>query len=469
MTFTQTRYIFLLRIILTVTDLLLLNIAFFASFYIVNTTGVKLSFLSYQKYLVLINLIWIVSSSIYRMYHIEMVKTIEAILKVTWRSLILNIFLFLVFLTFTNDSFLSREFLFIFYFVLSVFLFLSRFLGSLTEMMINRQYGIGKPVAILGKNATGNKLAAFFSSSRNFNFMGFLEDSVAIDTVFIDENAKIDNLTIEQLKYAAQAGVKDVYVSLTPERMNEAKYLLIEAERQCVRLKFIPDFLGSMETPFTINYLDGFPIITLRKEPLEDIQARFKKRILDLGFSFLVTVFLLSWLVPIIAILIKIDSKGPVFFMQSRAGRGNKNFKIFKFRSMRVGPKVGDFKQASKNDNRITKLGKFLRASSLDEVPQFFNVLLGSMSVVGPRPHVPELDNQYHEIIDKYMVRNFVKPGITGWAQVNGCRGETTETSQMEKRVRYDVAYTERWSIMLDVKIIFMTAFNVLKGEENAY
>ncbi len=467
----QTRYLFLLRIILSITDLLLLNIAFFISFNLLKFLDKQLVILpsSYQKYLVVVNLIWIVSSSVYRMYHIEMVKTVESILRVTWKSLILNVFIFLAYLTFTNDTFLSREFLFLFYCTLAFFLFLSRFLGSLFEMMITRQYGIGKPVAILGKNATGVKLASFFTESRNFKFLGFLDNTNKEETVFTNITGTLNDETILQLKSAAENGVKDIYVSLTPERMNEAKHLLLEAERQCVRLKFVPDFLGSLETPFTITYLDGFPIISLRKEPLEDMKARFKKRLVDLAFSFFITIFLLLWLVPIIAILIKIDSKGPVFFTQDRAGRGNKSFKIFKFRSMTVCSKVGGFKQASKNDRRITKLGRFLRASSLDEVPQFFNVLLGSMSVVGPRPHVPELNNQYHEIIDKYMVRNFVKPGITGWAQVNGCRGETTETSQMETRIKYDIAYTERWSVMFDVKIIFMTVFNILKGEENAY
>ncbi|TAE42972.1 MAG: undecaprenyl-phosphate glucose phosphotransferase [Sphingobacteriales bacterium] len=469
MPYTQTRYIFLLRIVLSITDLLLLNIAFFGSFYIIEFFGQLLHPLSYQKYLVLVNLIWIVSSSVYRMYHVEMVKTVEAILRVTWRSLVLNIFIFLLYLTFTNDTFLSREFLFAFYCLLAFFLFLSRFLGSLFEMLLTRQYGIGIPVAILGNNATGNKLGSFFSNSRNFKFMGFLDLENDEKSLFSDSLGTLKTSTIEQLKNAAQLGVKDVYVSLTPKRMPDAKYLLREAEKQCVRLKFVPDFLGSMEIPFNISYLEGFPIITLRKEPLDNMQARFKKRLLDTGFSLLVTVLILSWLVPIIALLIKLDSKGPVFFMQNRAGRGNVTFKIFKFRSMKVMDKSSTFKQASKNDDRITRVGKFLRATSLDEIPQFFNVLLGSMSVVGPRPHVPELNHQYHEIIEKYMVRNFVKPGITGWAQVNGCRGETTEIAQMEERVKYDINYTEKWSVMLDIKIVFMTIFNILKGEENAY
>ena len=466
---TQTRYLFLLRIILSVTDLLLLNIAFTLSFSILELLGNEPHPLSYKKYLIIINLIWLVSSSIYRMYHMDMVKTVENILRVTWRSLALNIFIFLIFLTFTNDNYLSRKFLLIFYCLLTLFLFTSRFLGSLFEIMISRQYGIGKPVAILGRNATGDKLSQFFAQSRNFKFMGFLDDEQNTNSLFTDQNGTLNSKTIGYLNDAAISGVKDVYVSLTPDRMPEAKYLLLEAEKQCLRLKFVPDFLGTMETPFNISYLEGFPIITLREEPLEDIQARFKKRLLDVCFSLFICIFLLSWLIPIIAILIKLDSKGPVFFLQNRAGRNNEIFKIIKFRSMKVVDKDADFVQVSKDDDRITKLGKFLRKSSLDELPQFFNVLMGSMSVVGPRPHAIKMNAQYNEIIDRYMLRHFAKPGITGWAQVNGFRGETLHFNQMEERVKYDIFYMEEWSFMMDVKIIFLTVINIIKGEENAY
>ena len=314
MTNTQTRYLFLLRIVLSITDLMMLNLAFILSFYFLEVMGQLLHPLSYKKYLIVINLIWVVSSSIYRMYHVEMVETIEAILRVTWRSLVLNIFIFLIYLTFNNDSNLSREFLVVFYLLLSTLLFLSRFVGTMFEMMVSRQYGIGKPVAILGRNLTGDRLGSYFEQSRKFKFIGFLDDKKQPVSLFSDEKGTLHTETVEYLKQASIAGVKDVYVSLTPDRMPNAKFLLLEAEKQCVRLKFVPDFLGTMETPFNISYLDGFPIFTLRDEPLEDMKARFKKRLFDLVFSLFVSIFLLSWLFPIIAILIKLDSKGPVFF-----------------------------------------------------------------------------------------------------------------------------------------------------------
>jgi len=173
------------------------------------------------------------------------------------------------------------------------------------------------------------------------------------------------------------------------------------------------------------------------------------------------------WLLPIIMLLVKLSSKGPVFFKQQRTGLGNTSFWCYKFRTMKVNTN-SDRTQATKNDKRITRIGSFLRKSNLDELPQIFNVLKGEMSIVGPRPHMLKHTEEYSAQIDNYLVRHFAKPGITGWAQVNGCRGETTELEQMEDRIDYDIWYIENWSLLLDLKIIFMTAFNMFKGDKNA-
>jgi lipopolysaccharide/colanic/teichoic acid biosynthesis glycosyltransferase len=179
-------------------------------------------------------------------------------------------------------------------------------------------------------------------------------------------------------------------------------------------------------------------------------------------------VFVFSWLFPIIAIIIKLNSKGPVFFKQKRSGLDNDNFGCYKFRSMYFDEKR-DGVQATKGDSRITTVGAFLRKTSLDELPQFLNVLLGQMSVVGPRPHPLWLNDKYRDNIEKYMLRHFIKPGITGLAQVKGFRGETTDPVMMERRIKMDVFYLENWSFLLDIKIIFMTVFGFLKGDENAF
>ena len=260
-----------------------------------------------------------------------------------------------------------------------------------------------------------------------------------------------------------------MYVAVAPEMMSSIHELVQEADKYLLRLKFIPDIAGTLAAPYTINYMGGeFPIITLRNEPLEIMGNRFKKRFFDIVFSSLVIIFLLSWLFPILAILIKLQSKGPVLFKQQRSGRNDEPFWCYKFRSMRLNDS-SDKTQATKDDNRITPIGKFLRKSSMDELPQFFNVLWGSMSVVGPRPHMLSHTEEYKAIISQFMVRHFMKPGITGWAQVNGFRGETKAGGAMEKRVEHDIYYLENWTGMLDVKIIFMTVINVFRGEDNAY
>jgi putative colanic acid biosynthesis UDP-glucose lipid carrier transferase len=195
---------------------------------------------------------------------------------------------------------------------------------------------------------------------------------------------------------------------------------------------------------------------------------RVVKRLFDIAFSLFVIVFIFSWLYPILALLIKLESPGPVIFKQERSGRNNVQFYCYKFRSMRVNDEC-HLKQASKNDCRITRIGRILRKTSLDELPQFFNVLLGNMSVVGPRPHMLKHTEHYREVVDQYMVRHYMKPGITGWAQVNGYRGETIELGLMEKRVEHDIWYMENWSALLDIKIVMLTVLNVIKGEKNAY
>ena len=176
----------------------------------------------------------------------------------------------------------------------------------------------------------------------------------------------------------------------------------------------------------------------------------------------------MSWLTPLIAIFIKVESNGPVFFTQLRNGHNFKPFKCYKFRSMIKNP-IADLVQVSRNDSRITFFGQLLRKTSLDEMPQFFNVLLGEMSVVGPRPHMLSHTDMYAKKIDKFMVRHFVKPGITGLAQVSGYRGEVETDKDIIGRVQHDIFYIENWSFFLDLKIIFQTFFNTIKGEEKAY
>jgi Undecaprenyl-phosphate glucose phosphotransferase len=271
--------------------------------------------------------------------------------------------------------------------------------------------------------------------------------------------------------FAVQNRIDIVYCALPGTEKDAITDLMEFCERNTIRFRVIPSadsFIPVVQTS-ELEFHGAVPVSKLRNEPLDNRWSRMAKRAFDIVFSLGVIVFVFTWLFPILALAIKLSSKGPVFFKQTRLGEGKRKFSCYKFRSMRIN-KDADLKQATKNDPRVTKMGSFLRKSNLDEMPQFFNVLLGQMSVVGPRPHPLRLNDQFRDIIDKYMVRHFVRPGITGWAQVNGFRGETRTPELMEKRVELDVWYLENWSFWLDMKIVVKTVTNMLGGkEERAY
>ena len=240
------------------------------------------------------------------------------------------------------------------------------------------------------------------------------------------------------------------------------------SDNNMIRFRIIPDFKSFKSRKININFYGDIPIITLRDEPLQDDINRLMKRVFDIFFSLLVIVFFYSWMFPLIILAMKVSDKGPVFFKQLRSGLDNVHFYCYKFRTMRQND-CSDSKQAEVKDVRITKLGEFLRKNSLDEFPQFVNDVKGEMSIVGPRPHMIQHTDQYSKLISNYMVRQLVKPGITGAAQVNGFRGETKLLRDMKGRVNYDVWYIENWSLLLDIKLIFKTVYNLFKGDVNAH
>ncbi|MEI6865498.1 undecaprenyl-phosphate glucose phosphotransferase [Flavicella sp.] len=245
--------------------------------------------------------------------------------------------------------------------------------------------------------------------------------------------------------------------------------LLQYADNNLVRVKIIPEFSEYLFQSFVIEYIENIPILQTRKEPLQSLVNRMFKRVFDFVFSLGVILFVFSWLFPLIALIIKATSKGPVFFVQERTGKDGVSFKCFKFRSMTVNSR-SDKLQATRYDHRITSFGAFMRRTSIDELPQILNVLLNQMSLVGPRPHMLKHTDEYRLLVDKFMVRHFAKPGITGWAQINGFRGETKMVKDMENRAKYDIWYIENWSFLLDMKIVFSTVLHMFyKKDKKAY
>jgi putative colanic acid biosynthesis UDP-glucose lipid carrier transferase len=262
--------------------------------------------------------------------------------------------------------------------------------------------------------------------------------------------------------------VDDVVIALPVVKIDLIVDVIKASERNGKRVKMLPDYGILGIAPYLRDDDMGTPVIDVRSYPLDRVEYRLMKRSFDLVFSSLVILLLLSWSFPLIALLIRLESKGPVFFKQLRTGLNNQNFWCLKFRSMSVNDQA-DQVSASRNDSRITKTGVFLRKTSLDELPQFLNVFMGNMSVVGPRPHMVKHHKDFSAIVDEYMLRHFVKPGITGWAQVNGYRGQISREEDIRKRVEHDLWYIENWKFDLDIQIILQTMMNIVKGEEKAY
>ena len=235
-----------------------------------------------------------------------------------------------------------------------------------------------------------------------------------------------------------------------------------------IKVNLVPDFRSISKNDLLLDVSEEFSVKDLSVVPLDKFGNQVIKRAFDLVFGILMTIFVLSWLVPLIGLIIKLDSKGPIYFRQKRGGLYNKPFNCLKFRTMVINSEA-DSKQAVKDDARITGIGKFLRKSSLDEFPQFLNVLTGEMSVIGPRPHPIKLNEDFSSRIEGLMSRHYVKPGITGLAQSMGYRGETRDLLDMKNRIAMDRFYIENWSLGLDLKIVFRTIVSLIKGNENAY
>lgn len=318
-------------------------------------------------------------------------------------------------------------------------------------------------VIIIGEGESVAVLRKYFKTRAELGYRlkGYFSDLTDAEGQYLG-NIK------EAQSFALNNEIDEIYLSLNALSKQQILDFEIFADNNLIALKLVPDAKGVFRKMMDVQYYDYLPVILFRKLPLDDGFKRFIKRLFDIVFSLAVIVLLLSWLLPIIALLIKLESKGPILFKQKRHGLSGKSFSCYKFRSMRVNQQ-SDSIQATKSDARITKMGAFIRKTSIDELPQFFNVLFGSMSVVGPRPHMLQHTEEYSKSVNKYMVRHFVKPGITGLAQIKGYRGEIKVPADINNRVRLDIFYLENWSLLLDVRIIIQTVYNAIKGEENAY
>lgn len=460
------RLTILLRIMFVLLDLVVLNLVFIicqAVFekHISVEAEVQYSYLWFFS-----NVAWVAVSWGINVYQDKFIYSFERFSRQTMTAFLYFLGIMMLYLFFSKGGDISRLFLVSILTSFAICLLVNRFLHLALYNFFQSKNHIVRKVMIIGYNDRAKKLAEYLEQEPvKTEIVGYCEEEENVTEL---SNYPILSGINDVIQTSKNYKVTEIFSTIAPEQQSGIYKLMTQADQECIRFRIIPDLNHFVRKPVHIDYLNDMPVLSLRKEPLDDVGNRIKKRLYDLVISSLVILLILSWLVPIIALLIWLDSRGPVFFIQQRSGKGGKPFNCIKFRSMKVNKDANE-KQATKNDTRITKLGRFLRKSNLDEMPQFFNVLMSDMSIVGPRPHMTKHTNDYSKMLNHYMIRHFLKPGITGWAQIHGYRGEIKYMEDINNRVEYDLWYLENWSLWLDTRIVFMTAFNMAKGEKNAY
>lgn len=406
------------------------------------------------KSAILLLFLWTVIANYTNFYEVYRFTAQSDIVVKIFKQLALFSLIFIT-LLFTTQRVVSLGIVLKYLFFLTVFVSLFKF-GIYYLLRKYRKIfgGNYRNVIIIGLSEKSVELSDFFNKNGDF---GYKLQNVFSNTIPF----------LEITQFISDNSIDEIYCDLNSVSKECSDEIIAFAHSNFKTIKLIPDNSALSHNMF-LDYYGYIPLISIRKTPLELWFNYWVKRTFDVIFSLIIILVILSWLIPVIAILIKLDSKGPVFFKQKRHGLDNDEFDCIKFRSMLVNA-TADTELASKNDIRITRLGKFLRKSSIDEMPQFINVLLGDMSVVGPRPHMLSVNEDYARRFDKFMERHYIRPGVTGLAQVNGFRGEVLTDKDVENRLKFDLYYIENWTLFLDIKIILITIKNFILGDEKAY
>lgn len=457
---------YLIQWLIGVGDLLVLNLLFFIVYYGLGDSYAGVISHNLREVVLLLNFCYFFS-----LYFvpIQLHMAVVFIDKIVQRAFLLVTFLIILFSTcliFLNVGNVLATFL-VLYYLLAVVIFSLWRVFVRVSLKIYRRKGYNfKKVIIVGAGKNGMELYRLMKDdlAYGFNMMGFFDDNISLENVLPNYLGK----TSEVEAYVLNNNIDEIYCTLPGSNDGKILRMLNFSEKHMVRFYIVPEFYRDVKKSLVMEVMESIPLLTVRREPLQAAYNRALKRSFDFVFSLCVLLTVFPILYVVVGILIKMSSPGPILFKQKRTGLYGHEFECYKFRTMRVNAQA-DTLQAVKNDPRKTRIGDFLRRTNLDEFPQFMNVLLGDMSVVGPRPHMLKHTEQYSALIDKYMVRHLVKPGVTGWAQVTGYRGETKTLEQMEGRVKRDVWYIENWSFFLDLKIIVVTVLNMFRGEKNAY
>ncbi len=409
-----------------------------------------------------INIGWIISSYSYKLYF--------------GKTGIINNFFILTFKTYLLFLGITLSFIFLYHYgysrlfillVLSSFLVILIFSRSIFVGVgfVKDKNAIKKNIVLIGCNDLSKRLIKYFNDYKNsIKIHGCFDNDDNLKTF---EGLPTLGVIDTVLSFALRNNINEIYSTVSPETHPQIYQLAEEAEKHFIKFKFVPDLRIFIKRNMYVELVKDIPVLSMRPDPLEDRDTRFKKRLFDIVFTIFITLTILWWLIPLVVLLIKLESKGPVFFKQKRSGKNNTSFNCYKFRSLKVNGEC-DTVQVLKDDKRFTRIGKFLRKTNIDELPQIFNVWQNTMSVVGPRPHMLHHTKEWSEISKQYMLRHYLKPGITGWAQVNGYRGEINNGEALIKRVEHDLWYMENWSMYLDMRIILLSIVKTLWGDKNA-
>ena len=457
----QGRFLIIITLLYILEDIALLNLLYFCLLYAFSLDFNEV----FHMVFLLINLGYLFSFLVIRVdfndvKQLHIPKLLQRnFFKLTITALILIASLF--FLKIADD--VSRLFIFRF-FAIAFFLMTGAQWITRKALTFTIKKNVNKGI-ILGAGLIGGRVYAEMLRNvyNGIVIVGFFDDNPITNKEHVLGN-------IEQAKdFILKNGVTNVFCTLPPSAEEKIIDFIKFSESHVINFHIVPSigYYYSGAQPI-LEYIGKMPVFFLRNIPLSYLHNAFVKRCVDVLFSSIAIVILFPILFPVLSILIKLSSPGPIFFKQLRTGKQGREFYCYKFRTMRCSADAHT-KQATADDDRKTKVGNFLRKTSLDELPQFYNVLIGNMSLVGPRPHMLSHTYQYSPKVDKYMVRHFVKPGITGYAQVNGFRGETKEIELMEKRIQKDIYYVENWTLWMDFMILAKTVFMVLKGDDKAY
>jgi exopolysaccharide biosynthesis polyprenyl glycosylphosphotransferase len=436
------------KIILFLADICFLNLAFYGSFASPTDSA---AYISLIYLIVYSNLAWMFLVLVANPYAVTKSWTVSRVTKSQLIFIFIHLLVVASLVIFFEKSYSAGRILMV-YVIFTFFFLSSRLIVFYVRRILTKE--VVRQCLIIGDNELAKEVRRYFlmNPADGYRFV---------------ENIDFDSHFMERVRtITASTEIHQIICCAPNVKKDELKELINFGLNSLISVKIIvdPPSSGSI----LLGEDERTPGLEIPVLALDEPRSQLIKRVFDLAGSLLVLLLVLWWLIPLLALLIKLDSRGPVFYLQPRNGRNNKPFKCIKLRSM-VAQGNSDFVQATRDDSRITRVGKFLRKSSLDEFPQFFNVLKGDMSLIGPRPHPIKLNEQFMPLIANLMSRHYVKPGITGLAQCMGYRGETKDLGDMENRIRLDRYYIENWSIWLDFKIVILTVVSLIRGSEKAY